>query len=265
MRDARGLRRLQSIANTAPVHDELIKYALFTPLIQYDENLEVTAVPRRVLGAARRHGVVFQLRRDVHWHDGQPVTAEDVKFTFDLAKDPATASLIGSAYLTEVESAEVVDSYTIRFTSSRPHAQALEDFWWAPLPKHLLEERAARRTCATRRSTGSRWVAGRTASWSGARTSGSCSSATRISRRRWAAPPQLDRVVFRIIPEASTMLTELLTGGVQVDIPVVPDQAEQIKGNANLELFAFPGRTVLLHRLEQPARAVHGCAACGAR
>ena len=82
---------------------------------------------------------MFRLRRDVRWHDGVPVTAEDVEFTFDLAKDPTTASLLASAYLSQVESAMVVDSFTIRFDFTRPHAQAIEDFWWAPVPKHLLE------------------------------------------------------------------------------------------------------------------------------
>jgi peptide/nickel transport system substrate-binding protein len=42
-------------------------------------------------------------------------------------------------------------------------------------------------------------------------------------------PAAADRVVFRVIPEASTMLTELLTGGVHVDIPLLPDQVRQVR------------------------------------
>src|SRR5690606_37343667 len=118
---------------------ELMNYALFTPLIQYDENLQ----PRPWLAESWVEegdtAVVFRLRTDVTWHDGQRVTAEDVKFTFDRARLPESASLIGSAFLSNVESATVIDSFTIRFDYARPHAQALEDFWWAPAPKHLLE------------------------------------------------------------------------------------------------------------------------------
>ena len=117
---------------------ELINYALYTPLIQYDEKLGVRPHLAERWDMTDT-SVVFMLRRDVKWHDGRPVTADDVKFTFDLAKDPATASLIGSAYVPMVQSAEVVDSYTIRFRFVQPHAQALEDFWWAPAPKPLLE------------------------------------------------------------------------------------------------------------------------------
>ena len=38
-----------------------------------------------------------------------------------------------------VKSATVVDPQTIRFEFEAPHAQALEDFWWAPVPRHLLQ------------------------------------------------------------------------------------------------------------------------------
>ena len=117
---------------------ELINYALFTPLIQYDENFKPQPYLAESWTLLGDTAIEFKLRTDVKWHDGQPVTAEDVKFTFDMAKDPSSASLIGSAFLAEVKSAEVVNPNTVRFSFVRPHAQAIEDFWWAPAPKHLL-------------------------------------------------------------------------------------------------------------------------------
>jgi peptide/nickel transport system substrate-binding protein len=57
-------------------------------------------------------------------------------------------------------------------------------------------------------------------------------------------PANLDRAVFRIIPEPSTLLTEVITGGIQVDVPVAPDQTKQIQQNKSVKLFAFPGKTV---------------------
>src|SRR5690606_36645026 len=57
-------------------------------------------------------------------------------------------------------------------------------------------------------------------------------------------PPAARRIVFRIIPEASTLLTELVTGGVHVDIPVMTDQVNQIQEGASTNLLSFPGRTV---------------------
>ena len=222
---------------------ELMNYALFTPLIQYDENLQ----PRPWLAESWVEegdtAVVFRLRTDVTWHDGQRVTAEDVKFTFDRARLPESASLIGSAFLSNVESATVIDSFTIRFDYARPHAQALEDFWWAPAPKHLLEGIAPadmRNAPYNRAPVGSgpfrltAWEANRQLviePYEGVPES-------------LGGPPAARRIVFRIIPEASTLLTELVTGGVHVDIPVMPDQVNQIQEGASTNLLSFPGRTV---------------------
>ena len=222
---------------------ELINYALFTPLIQIDENFKPQPYLAESWTLLGDTAIEFKLRTDVKWHDGQPVTAEDVKFTFDMAKDPASASLIGSAFLAEVESAEVIDPNTVRFTFVRPHAQSIEDFWWAPAPKHLLGNiKAADLANApyNRAPVGSgpfkagEWQAGQRF----------------IIERNPDFPAALggvaksERVVFRIIPEASTLLTELLTGGVHVDIPVVPDQVEQLADNPQVRLLSFPGRTI---------------------
>ena len=221
---------------------ELINYALFTPLIQYDEKLGVRPYLAERWDMTPRD-ITFHLRRDVKWHDGRPVTADDVKFTFDAAKDPATGSLIGSAYLPQVKSAEIVDSFTIKFTFAQPHAQALEDFWWAPMPKHLLQNVAAaelRNAAFNRQPVGS-----------GPYKFGQWQANQRLIIERNPAfpqglggPPSIERVVFRVIPEASTLLTELTTGGVEVDIPLPPDQVKQAQSNDQLQVFAFPGKAV---------------------
>jgi peptide/nickel transport system substrate-binding protein len=230
------------VTNTDHYTAEVINYALFTPLVQYAQDLTVRPYLAESWREEGDSAVVFTLRRDVRWHDGRPVTAVDVKFTFDLAKDPSTASLLGQAFVADVAAAEVVDSFTIRFRYARPHAQALEDFWWAPVPEHLLGGIAAaelRNAPFNRQPVGSgpfRFV-----EW-------------RANERLVLEPnpdfpealggPAAARVVFRIVPEESTMLTELLTGGVHVDIPVAPNQVERIEASPDARLFSFPGRTV---------------------
>jgi peptide/nickel transport system substrate-binding protein len=233
-----------TITNSAQYTNELMNYALFTPLVQYDDNLQVIPWLAASWDLVDDTAVVFHLRGDVQWHDGRRVTAHDVEFTFAMAKTPETASLLGSAFLSDVSAAEVLDSLTIRFSFARPHAQALEDFWWAPMPKHLLEGIAPaelRNAPYNRAPVGSgpfRFVEWR--------------SNERLVLERnpdfpegLGGPAAAQRIVLRVIPEASTLLTELFTGGIHVDIDVTPDQAasiEQRSGDARLH--AFPGRTV---------------------
>jgi len=237
------LAGMNPVTYTDQYTGELINYALFTPLIQYDENLQVKPHLAESWELTGDSGVVFKLRSDVKWHDGQPVTVEDVKFTFDQAKDPASASGIGSVFLPDVDRAEVVDSTHIRFHFARPHAQALEDFWWAPVPKHLLQSVAAsemKNAPYNRQPVGSGPF--KFSEWQ------SNQRIVLVPNPDYPAalggPAVADRLVLRIIPEAPTMLTELKTGGVHVDIPVLPDQLEQIKSDQSQQLFSFQGRTV---------------------
>lgn len=229
------------VTNTYATGQDVINNMLFTPLIQYDEQL----TPKPWLAQSWElsdTSVVFRLRDDVRWHDGRPVTAEDVKFTFDLAKDPATASLLGSAYLNQVESATVIDPHTIRFGFVAPHAQALEDFWWAPLPKHLLENvppAQLGQAPFNQDPVGSGpfrfvgWRPGRDVTF----------AANDSFPAALGGRPNLDRVIFRVIPEATTMVTELLSGTADaIGYTLLPDQARHVEGASGAELRHFPSR-----------------------
>jgi peptide/nickel transport system substrate-binding protein len=229
------------VVNTHATTDDVIRFMLFTPLIQYDAKL--TPVPWLAESwQLSDSSVVFKLRTDVKWHDGQPVTAEDVKFTFDLAKDTTAASLLGSAYLGLVKSATVVDPHTIRFDFTAPHAQALDDFWWAPLPRHLLKDVPAAQLAQApynRQPVGSgpfrfvEWKPNQTLTL----------GANPDFPAALGGRPRLDRVIFRIIPEPTTMVTELANGTTDViGWTLQPDQAVQVQQTQGLTLKHFPSR-----------------------
>lgn len=228
------------VTNSALATDDVLKYMLFTPLIQFDEKLN--PVPH----LAERwelsdSSVTFHLREGVTWHDGRPVTAEDVKFTFDLAKNPETASSLGEVYLGLVKSATVVDPKTIRFDFEAPHAQPLDDFWWAPVPKHLLENVPPGELTQAefnRKPVGSGPF--KLAEWQPGQ------QVVLEKNPQFSAamggPPRLDRVVFRIIPESTTRLQELLSGQMDVNYTVLPDEAQQVRNQRGVELFHYPSR-----------------------
>jgi peptide/nickel transport system substrate-binding protein len=220
---------------------DVIQQMLYTPLIRYDEKLNVQPYLARSWELADT-SVTFHLRNDVRWHDGQPVTAEDVKFTFDLAKNPETASLIGSAYLSLVDRATVVDSATVHFHFSAPHAQALEDFWWSPVPKHLLQNVAPAQMAQA--GFNSKPVGSgpfRFVSWD--RNQQVVLEANPDFPKELGGRPYLDRAIFRIIPEPTTMLTELINGSVDfIGYTLLPDQAAQLQNQNGVDLRHFPSR-----------------------
>ncbi len=236
----RDFEGFNPVTTTAFTSLEVINFALFTPLVRHDENLNI--VPHLAESwELTDNGVTFRLRDDVRWHDGQPVTAEDVKFTFDLAKNPESASLLEAAFLTMIESATVIDPRTIRFDFVAPHSQPLEAFVWPPLPRHRLQDVAPAelgQAPFNREPVGSgpyrfvSWDAGQRLTL----------EANPDFPQALGGRPYLDRVVFRIVPESTTRLTELLTGAIDVNYSVLPDEAQQIQNQRGVELRHYPGR-----------------------
>lgn len=237
---ASELQTLNPLVSTDQNANELINYLLFTPLVTFDSNFE--AIPGLAESWEQTDtAVVFHLREDVNWHDGVPVTAEDVAFTFERAKDSAFASPLASAYLENVDSAEVLDLYTIRFTFSVVHAQALEDFFWPPVPRHLLEGVPAEemaRAEYNRSPVGSgpyrfvRWEVNRMLVF----------EANEDFSPSLGGAPSFPRVVYRIIPDATTRTAELQSGGIDVDGPLGPASAPAIEADVSTTLHRFPWR-----------------------
>jgi peptide/nickel transport system substrate-binding protein len=57
--------------------------------------------------------------------------------------------------------------------------------------------------------------------------------------------PLLDRVVLRIVPEATTRLTELLTGAIHMNYLMQPEEARQLEGQTGATLMHYPGQEFL--------------------
>ncbi|HUB67306.1 MAG TPA: peptide-binding protein [Candidatus Methylacidiphilales bacterium] len=83
----------------------------------------------------------FHLRHGVKWHDGQPFTAEDVKYTYDKVQDPQTDCAFLRLYFNNIKSCEILDPYTVRFIASQRYFKTLEELGELPIiPKHILEQ-----------------------------------------------------------------------------------------------------------------------------
>lgn len=79
----------------------------------------------------------FWLAKDVKWHDGQPFTAHDVKFTFDTILNPASTNFRRGDFVA-LQSVTVIDDYTVDFKLSRIDAPFLSRMTMGIIPKHIL-------------------------------------------------------------------------------------------------------------------------------
>jgi peptide/nickel transport system substrate-binding protein len=216
------------------------QFVLFTPLITYDAQLK--PIPRLAKSwevNADTSLLTFHLRDDIWWQDGVRTSAYDVKFSYDLARNPRTGYIYAGLW-TFYGEAEVPDSFTFRIRL-RPHAEYM-DVWrqFAPVPEHVLRdvppERMAGHPFGTRQPVGN----------------GPFRFASRTAGQQWvfeANPrwphelggrPYIDRLVYRVIPEPATLLTELETGGIDLYPGMPPQFAARVKASRRARLVDFP-------------------------
>ena len=67
----------------------------------------------------------FHLRDDVKFSDGTPMTAADVKFSFDKVMDPKVDAPHLRNYFEDITGCEEVDTHTVRFTCNKPYYRHL--------------------------------------------------------------------------------------------------------------------------------------------
>jgi peptide/nickel transport system substrate-binding protein len=86
-----------------------------------------------------RMETTFALRSDARWHDGTPVTADDLAFTIRVGQDPEAVILRDRAYGL-IESVETVGARTVVVRWSAPYifADSLFSAATVPLPQHIL-------------------------------------------------------------------------------------------------------------------------------
>jgi len=93
--------------------------------------------------AADGLSVTWKLKKGVTWHDGKPFSADDAVFTWEYAKDPATAATTSGSY--KDIKVEKVDDYTIKVIFAKPTpfwADAFVGTAGMIIPKHLFADYA---------------------------------------------------------------------------------------------------------------------------
>lgn len=111
---------------------------LFANLLRYNEQGELEGELAQSWGFSGGDGRAFilTLRPDIRWHDGAPITAKDIAFTFALIKDAATKSPLYSSWRTI--SIEQVDARTVKFILPTAYAPFPNALAIGILPEHIL-------------------------------------------------------------------------------------------------------------------------------
>lgn len=173
----------------------------------------------------------FYLRRNVLFHHGREMTAEDVKFSYDRIRNPATGSTWTALY-SSVESVEIVDPYTVQIKLQTPFAPLPEVLTWrsgAVVPKDVVEQYGNLNV----------HVIGTGPFMLKEYVERQYVILTRNPRYFKPNLPLLDEVVFKVLPEPVTQMAEMLAGTAQLALDVPYELLYPLE-RAGLEVHVMP-------------------------
>ena len=113
---------------------------LFRGLTRIDERSRVVGDLAESWTITNDTEYTFRLKPDQLWHDGSPITADDVLFTIGILRDPDVQGLAALTRTWRSVEVERVDEMTVRFSLSEPYAPFLEFTSMGLLPEHLYSE-----------------------------------------------------------------------------------------------------------------------------
>ena len=159
----------------------------------------------------------FRLREGVRYHDGSPLTADDVVFSIMRVAAPGSRSPSHSRYAF-IEDVEVVDPTTVHIKTFEPYPilpAVITDLF-------IMKEEHEDTVSTAPIGTGPfRFV-----SWTRDEA-----LTLEAFDEYWRGAPEVERVVFRPIPEASTRLAELVTGGVDIITNILPHSVPSVEAS----------------------------------
>ncbi len=211
--------------------------AVFDTLYLNNEN----AVPQPRLAIS--HKLVndttweFKLRKGVTFHNGTPLTAKDVKFSFDRAIDPQTKTFF-LPFISTIQEVKIIDDFTIHIITKGPDPLLLKRLSYSlyVFPADLFKEKGAEAFFQHPVGTGPfKFV-----SWTR-----NDRMVLEANEAYWDGPPKVKRLIFRPVPEVATRLAELQTGNADIITSIPPFLVPQVKDSANASVQSIPGGRVM--------------------
>ncbi|MEP0323757.1 ABC transporter substrate-binding protein [Bauldia litoralis] len=181
----------------------------------------------------------FHLRDGVKFHDGTPLNADAVKFTFDRMLDENhpfhdTGPFPLAFFFSSIDTVTAVDDATVEFKLKEPYAPFLSNLAY---PTGLIVSPAAVKEHGA--------DFGRNPSGTGPFKFENWDSNTAVVITRnddyWDGAPPLEAVVYRPITDANTRVAEMLSGGIDLMVEVPPDNLAQFRDDASFDVYEQAG------------------------
>ncbi len=181
--------------------------------------------------------ITVKLREDALWSDGEPFTADDLVFTYEMILSEKNIAISTYPYADYVASVEATDAHTAVITFNEPFAPWLTSIFVSDiLPKHVLQpvfeaegtldnaEWNKAPTVGTGPFMFSEWESG--------------SHLILKANPYWFNPPQLEQIFIRFVPDDAAQEAAILAGDTDIGVFLSSDQIEKLEATGNVKVPA---------------------------
>jgi len=185
----------------------------------------------------------FTIRKGVKFHNGDSMTARDVKYSLDRILDPVTKSTRRPFFVNVVESVQAPDDSTVVIRLHKKDGAFLNKVAGY---LYIVPE-------AYTRGLGVPEAFARQPVGTGPYRIVSHQIGQSLELQRfaqfWGTAPKVDKIVLRFVPEASSRVNALLAGEVDLATDIAPTEVERLQGNPGLHAVSVPGGSPVYVRI----------------
>jgi peptide/nickel transport system substrate-binding protein len=217
---------------------------LFASLLGYDPIKQEVEPGLAVSWTNASDGMTwtFTLRKNLRWSDGEPLTAEDVIFTWDVIYNPEIDNVMRDAFIVDGKKFTVtkIDDLTIQVVTPEIYAPFLENFGGVPiLPKHILEKTIADKTFTS--AYGVNWDMDKIVGSGPFRIKDYKPAQSILLERNpyffevdsnGQRMPYFDNIIYTVVPDMNAMSLRFLSGESDADDFIYPYEYDHFKTEA---------------------------------
>jgi peptide/nickel transport system substrate-binding protein len=222
-------------------HTNALINSLFYAPLSLDENDELVPelleeVPTVENGSISEDGktITLKFKDGFTWHDGEPVTSADFKFTWEFVMNPDTKAQTTAGW-NKIESIDTPDELTAVVNMQEPYAPFVPGNLVFPiLPKHVLDgvsdpgnSEYARNPLGNGPFMFEEWVSG--------------DRITVVANPDAPLPPKLEKIIFKFVPDINTLVALLRTGDVDIAYDMPSNLVPELESIDNTEVVSIPG------------------------
>jgi peptide/nickel transport system substrate-binding protein len=175
--------------------------------------------------------LVFKLRKDAFFSDGERVNAEDVKYTFDSLLDTEFNAPFRSLY-TSISEVQIEDDFTVKFLLNKPNAALMTYMDIGIVPKHLGEDK--------NHNLGTDPVGSgpmRLTKWERGNK-----IVLEPNPKFWGKEPTVEKIIIQIIKDQTNRVQALVAGDVDyVASPLEPNDVPRMRENDKISSYSSTG------------------------